>query len=354
MMKRLFLFTTLLTVLVFLIPVFTVLRNPALRPTDVPTRQPTDTPTLFVPPAPTTAAVPSTLTPTTTTSNDNTQLNVKLSDGTVTAMPMSDYIFSVLAGEMEPTAPEEALKAQAVAIRTFAARNVAQNQASPQSVHSGTDADVCADHTHCMAFRARDAALADWQTYTDAQANAAKLDGVIAATDGQVLTYNNEPILAVFHAISGGQTESAQDAWGGGYPYLVNVDSAVDEQATGFITDVVFTAEAFKALIQTQWPDADLTAAPDLWIADITRSAAGGILTCTIGGVNVTGAQLRNVCGLRSTNIAVTVANNTLTLKTRGYGHGVGMSQAGAIGMANNGSGYADILAHYYPGAVLG
>ncbi len=348
-MKRLLLFSTLLTLLIFLIPVCTVLRAPAAPDAD---EAPTFAPSVPSPGSPTPSVSP---TPTAAVTTDaDTTVQVRLNDGSTAPMPMKEYLFCVMAGEMEPTANPEALKALAVAVRTFTLRNIEHNRAAPQTTHQGSDADVCADSGHCMAFRDRATAMADWQSYTDAQTNADKLDAAIAATDGQVLLYDNQPILAVFHAISGGQTEAAADVWGGDYPYLASVDSTVDEQAKGYASQLTVSAEDFKAKALQTWPQADLSGDPSQWVSDIRRSDAGGILDCRIGGVTVTGGQLRTLLSLRSAHIDVTVADVKLTFAVKGYGHGVGMSQAGAIALAAQGQTYQQILTHYYPGAVIG
>jgi len=254
---------------------------------------------------------------------------------------------------MEPTAPLETLKAQAVAIRTFTLRNVGIDKEKPHTLHPGTDAVVCADYTHCMAYRSRQSAMGDWSAYADALANAEKFDNAISATDGQVLLYEDQPILAVFHAISSGKTESASEIWGGEYPYLVSVDSTDDEAAAGYRAEVSIKTADFKAKAQATWPKADLSGANSTWITDVKRSAEGSIMNCKIGGVTVSGDTLRNVLALRSANITITTTTDALTFQTKGYGHGVGMSQAGAIAMGVARKTYREILEHYYTNAII-
>ncbi|MCL2546012.1 MAG: stage II sporulation protein D [Oscillospiraceae bacterium] len=338
MLKRLIILTTLLLVVVFVMPLFTVLRGG--KNVMISDR-----------PSPAEGANSDILNDGEETLWDaQTTINVELSDGSVATMTMSDYIFSVLGGEMEPTAPLDALKAQVVAIRTFALRNIERNR--EWDLHE-SGADICAHHTHCLAFRPRDEAMERWAAYTDAEYNQTIFERAIRGTDGMVLLYRDAPILAVYHAISAGHTENIVDVWGGDHPYLSGVESAGCADADGFASEVTIAVADFRAKALVEWPEADLSAAPDAWITGVERSTTGGIMEASVGGVSVRGVQLRNLVGLRSANFTISVDGDGFAFSVRGWGHGVGMSQQGAIAMATDGSGWREILAHYYPGATL-
>ena len=273
-------------------------------------------------------------------------------DGQAVSMTLSDYIFSVLSGEMEPTVQPDAIKAQVIAIRTFVMRNKQIAEDGTQ-LHA-TGAIVCAAHTCCMAFRSRDTVMASWATYADAEYNAARFNNAISATDGIILLHNNAPILSVFHSISSGRTEYVSDVWGGGnHPYLRSVDSPHCANAPGFASEVTVTVDEFRDIIVAELPNADLSSEVSAWISNIERSPAGGISTLAIGGETVRGNRFRHMFGLRSANITILIENNSVTFTVQGFGHGVGKSQAGAAAMAEAGYTYRQILAHYYPGATL-
>jgi len=334
MIKRLFLFTTLLLILVFLMPLFMVLRGAEYTEPHV---------EYIVPDIPSNP------------DNEQTEqlptIDVEFPDGAVEEMSMNEYIFSVLAGEMEPTAHIDALKAQVVAIRTFAHRNIIRNREHDLHI---SGADICANHTHCLAFRPRDEAITRWQAYTDAEYNETKFERAINETDGVLLLYSDLPILSVYHAISAGHTENIIDVWGGNHPYLSGVTSAGCKNADGFTSEVTLSIDDFGTKISTEWSNVNLSAAPDEWITDIERSPTGGIITASLGGIEIRGVQLRNLVGLRSANFTFEVIDENITFHVRGWGHGVGMSQQGAIAMAEAGYNWRTILEHYYPGAVLG
>ncbi len=281
---------------------------------------------------------------------------VRVKDGdTVLTLPLDTYLTGVLAAEMPGAFPMEALKAQAVAARTFVLRREAEHQTGGKKNHG--EAVICTDPGCCMGYR---------DLETDAVevfgANAAEYQGkmyqAVSETDGVILTYDDVPILAAFHAISGGRTESAKDVWGSDVPYLVSVESPGEENAAKFHGAVTVGAEIFRTCFQEAYPSAKFLDDPMTWFADPVRGDGGGLKTVTVGGVKVTGAVLRSMLGLDSTDFTVTVGVDDvggviLTFHTTGYGHGVGMSQYGALAMAQKGSGYEDILARYYPGAVL-
>jgi stage II sporulation protein D len=353
MIKRLFLMTTLLLALVFLLPVFAVLRN-----APAPAGQAGQSVYLAVE----TEAAEQTAPPerAAALSDSTVTVAVLTNNGTVN-MPLDEYLFNVLAGEIEPTAPLETLKAQAVAARTFTYHRILGNRARPGGLHPETvsdafpnGAEICADFNHCLAYRDKETAMEGWRAYTDAEANAAVFKRAIRETDGQVLLHNDDPIVAVFFSISSGRTEAAADVWGSDIPYLQSVYSPGEDVSPGFHETVTLTHEEFKTAAALRWPGADFSGAPSGWIADITRSPAGGIVGGTIGGVPVRGTELRAAFGLRSHNIVFRADDENIVMETRGYGHGVGLSQFGATVMGLEGAAYEEILAHYYTGTVLG
>lgn len=268
-------------------------------------------------------------------------------NGTVESIALDEYLAGVVAAEMPALFPDEALKAQAVAARTYTMKKVA---AAPAAEHGG--AAVCSNPSHCKAYEPLSSFAASWNTAAEEYTE--KITRAVAETDGEILLYNGEPITAVFHSTSSGKTENAADVWGGNVPYLVSVESAGEDASPSFEDEKTLTPEEFKAKFSEKYPNASFDANPENWITNISRSEAGGIKTITVAGVSVKGSDVRSVFGLNSTNFTVTYTDGKLHIKTRGYGHGVGMSQYGARAMALEGKSYDEILKSYYTGVILG
>lgn len=270
-----------------------------------------------------------------------------LVDGKVQYLTLDKYLEGVIAAEMPASFPDEALKAQAVAARTYIIHKRSLVEAGETIDPSHKGAIMCDDHTHCSAYT--DLAVNASSVFGDnAEIYAEKIAKAVSDTDGMIMMYDGEPISAAFHAISGGMTESASDVWGSDVPYLRSVESKEDESAAMYTSEVSYSIDEFRALMSSQLPDADLSSAAEEWFKDSVRSGAGGIITVELGGVKVQGTWLRSVLSLASTDFTVKVEDNTIIITCTGYGHGVGMSQYGAKMMADSGKTYDDILKHYY------
>ncbi|MCD8356245.1 MAG: stage II sporulation protein D [Clostridia bacterium] len=268
-------------------------------------------------------------------------------NGTVREMTLEEYAAGAVAAEMPASFPEEALKAQAVAARTFAMykQSLGTDQTHP-------DAVVCDDYTHCAAFVDLETQSGDlWGS--NAKEWKKKVQAAVEATKGEIVTYNGSPIAAVFHSASAEETESAVSVWGTDIPYLVAVDSTGDDACPEYDASETFGAEKFRQIMLAKYPDINLTGLPKTWFTDIQSSEAGGVTTCKIGGEELKGTEVRELFGLNSTHFTVSTTDTSITFHTQGYGHGVGMSQYGAKSMAENGSSYEEILLHYYTGTEV-
>lgn len=257
---------------------------------------------------------------------------VIMPDGRVRAMELEAYVSRVVLGEMPANFDVEALKAQAVATRTYTLRRVERGDK-----HNGA---VCTDYACCQAYREPE----DYVAKGGAQERVDRLFEAVAQTSGQVLRYDGELISATYFASAGGSTEDARAVWGSSIPYLVAVESDDDDLAQ----TVRFQPKEFQGRLGVQ-----LSGDPTQWFGEITYTAGGGVDKMVIGGKTYSGVKLRSLLGLRSTVFAVTVTADEITFSTQGFGHRVGMSQYGAESMAVSGSLYTDILAHYYPGTTL-
>lgn len=257
-----------------------------------------------------------------------TQVTVTV-DGTPETMDLQSYLVGVLMGEMPASYPLEALKAQAVAARTYTLRRI-QGGGVLSDDPSVCQAYVSADQAQQRYGDQADTAL---ETYRQA----------VAETDGKVLRYQGELIAATYFSCSGGKTESAQAVWGGEIPYLVSVDSPGEEDAGSYSSTVTLTpAEVMERL-----------EVPDLGVADTQYTEGGGVDTMTIGGKTFSGTELRSLLGLRSTKFTMEVTAETVNFSVTGFGHRVGMSQNGARVMAEDGKGYEEILKWYYTGVEI-
>lgn len=269
-----------------------------------------------------------------------------LDDGKIVDMTMDEYLRGAVAAEMPAAFQEEALKAQAVAIRTYTMRQLS----SPSSAHPS--ASVCSDSSCCMAWKS-DACLKEkWGNNYDTYLS--KISNAVQETDGQYLAYDGQPALAAFHSSSAGKTENSGDVWSTDVPYLVSVDSPETESdVPNYESSVTVSASDFSETILAEYPDANFSGDVSSWVQNITYTASGRIATVKLGGVAVKGTVLRSLFSLRSTAGNITAGPDSVTMTSTGYGHGVGMSQYGANVMAKNGDAYTNILAWYYPGTEL-
>ena len=265
-------------------------------------------------------------------------------EGTVAELTMADYLWGVVAAEMPASFEEEALKAQACAARTY---TVLQ-----QGRGKHPEADICADSTCCQAYIERSAAEARWGL--NAGEYGEKIDRAVAGTDGLGVLYNGQPIQALFFSSAAGRTVDAVEVWGNSVAYLKSVDSPEGYEVPNYRTQVALGADEVKSLTLSAYPGADLSGDPSVWFGEASRNDSGGVISMSLGGVTLTGGQLRALFSLRSATFTVTWDGTQFIFDVTGYGHGVGMSQYGANAMSKNGSSFEDILTWYYTGAEVG
>ncbi len=273
-----------------------------------------------------------------------TSIRLLQSDGTVATLPLEEYVQGVVTAEMPASFQPAALEAQAVCARTYALSRA-------QAGSHGPEADVCADPGCCQAYAAEDPA--DWGPHTEEYSM--KLRAAVQATQGQVLRSDGKLISAVFHASSAGYTAPAQAVWGAQVPYLVSVSTPeTPETVPKLESEATFPSDEFRSIFLEKHPEADLSGAPSGWFGPLERADWGGVERVSIGGVSLTGSQVRSLFGLRSARFDVAAGETAVTFHVSGYGHGVGMSQYGANLLAQEGQSCKEILEHYYPGAELG
>ena len=241
----------------------------------------------------------------------------------------------------------EALKAQCVAARTY---TLYRMLLQPSREHP--EADVCASIYCCQAYITRAGREERWGAAYEE--NERKTELAVALTDGKCLVWEGEPIFAAFHSSSGGFTEDAGSVWPSSLPYLVSVYSPeTAENVPNFRTETEISFSDFKSTVLEKYPSAELEGEPSGWISGTERSLSGRITRIKIGGVALTGTELRMLFSLRSANIEISETEGGFLFSVTGYGHGVGMSQYGAETLAAAGSTYDEILKWYYTGAEL-
>lgn len=269
--------------------------------------------------------------------------------GTVRAVSVRDYLIGAVGAEMPASFAPEALKAQVVASHTYAERMRQIQADTPDPALCG--ADFSDDSNVYQAFFTEDDLRTFYgEAFTE---NYAKLAAAVDAAGDLLLCYEDEPIVAAFHAISSGTTESAEAVWGTALPYLVSVPSESDRSAPQYEEVVKLSPDAVRQALLAVDPDADFPKDPAQWFSDMQTTEAGTVLQIRCGGVLWSGSQLREALALRSACFTVTYDDMLFLFTTRGFGHDVGMSQYGANAMAAQGSSYEEILAHYYPDTEL-
>lgn len=268
-----------------------------------------------------------------------------VSTGEVMEVDERTYVIGAVCAEMPATFAEDALKAQAVSAHTYAERQRLRERANPTPELCG--ADFSNDTNKYQGYFTESQALQyygdNFKTYYE------KISSAVDDVLPYVITYNDEPIISAFHSMSSGKTESAENAWGMPVDYLIPVDSSSDTSAPRYIDTVKYEKETLRQLLAEKFSGVILSDDFTSWIRINEVSESGTVLSAMVGDMKVSGNDIREALALRSACFEISFENETLTVTTRGFGHGVGMSQYGANAMANEGKTWREILLHYYP-----
>lgn len=243
---------------------------------------------------------------------------------------LEDYIIGVLACEMPASFNEEALKAGAVAIRTFYMyKNISIEE------YMASNNDQCYNTVDDMKNK--------WGESYDKYYN--KIKGAVEETKDEYILYNDEIIESFYFSMSNGYTENIEDVFSSPLPYLVSVESSWDKNISTFEKETEMSKEDFLAKLSLDNSD-------DIDIEVISYTSGNRINIIHINNTEFKGTEVRKLLKLRSADFDI-VVENKVKITTRGYGHGVGMSQYGANEMAKEGYNYKDILKHYYKGTEI-
>lgn len=275
-------------------------------------------------------------------------ITLRVLDGDIVEeMDLGKYLVGVVRAEMPASFRLEALKAQAVAARTYTLYKIIAGG------NHGETADICTDSTCCQAYLHEEQARSNWGE--DAAVYEEKVEQAVKETDGQAILYGGMPILAVFHAASAGLTRPAGAVWQTDLPYLAAVESPErGEQIPNYYSRTAFTKDEFRRRILEAYPEAVLSGDMNSWLKHAVMDDAGSIETVEVGGVLLKGSTLRSILELRSACFEWEVEQGELVFYVTGHGHGVGLSQYGANAMAESGADYREILTHYYTGVTVG
>lgn len=256
-------------------------------------------------------------------------------------MDLEDYIVCVLAAEMPYTFHTEALKAQAVAARSYCLYKLVNGNSHENG------ADICTDYAHCAAY-VSEGELIDKYGKTVTERILTKIKNAVNETKGQIITWRGEVALAVFHSSSYKKTESSKNIWGGDVPYLVSVSTPEADR----VSTVTLTNGQISKLFSSQSViKLDGASVKDGLHSVINESGRHDYLC--FNGTAVKAKLLRSDYGFRSLNFEYEKTADGYVFTVHGHGHGVGMSQYGANEMAKNGSLYDEILKHYYTGVDI-
>ena len=260
-------------------------------------------------------------------------------------MTMREYIIGAVAAEMPASYNEEALKVQALAAVTFAE----YMKLNPEGENI-MGADISDDSSQHQGYMSLQEMKEKWGDTFDSYYE--KIENAVDAVIDKVITYNGEPVMAAYHAISSGRTESALDIWGSDVPYLQSVESEGDTESTRYESKAVFTADEIKESFK-DIEGVSFEGDGENWINIEKTSDSGAVLEITAGGKELTGMEVRNLLGLRSPDFTVSYEDGSFTFDVKGYGHGVGISQYGADYYAEQGMTYDEITKHYYTGVEI-
>ncbi len=241
-----------------------------------------------------------------------------------------DYIIGCISGEIPTTYNKEAIKAQAVASYTFACR---------KRENSKNEYDITDDYTIDQCFFDKNEQKEKWGNQYES-----KIKIIQKAVDevfGEYLEYDGKYALTVYHAISPGKTNTSKEVWGSEISYLTTVDSSCDRLSENYKNVITISNAEFKEKIKTD-------ESPKL-----EKTDNGRVEKLIFKKTTILGTDFAKLFNLKSCNFDISKAKGNFVITTYGYGHGVGMSQNGANCMAENGSNYAEILKHYYPGCVI-
>ena len=255
--------------------------------------------------------------------SDEVMVNIYRKNSSIIKLELEEYLIGVVGAEMPASFDIEALKAQAIISRTYALKSIEMNR-------------KLTDDVKTQAYKDNDELKKMWGNSYDMYY--AKIKEAVLSTKGLAIYYDNNYIDAVFHSTSNGYTEDSKYVWESERPYLKSVDSSWDKESTSYLREDIRNLNDVMAILGIDSSEFHI----------ISRNDSGRVLEIAIGDKKYSGVEFRNILGLRSADFDIEIFDNNIKFITRGYGHGVGLSQYGANGMAKEGYNYNQIIKHYY------
>ncbi len=255
-------------------------------------------------------------------------------------LPLEEYVTGVVASEMPAEFAKEALKAQALTARTY----IVKQMMSDEKIKLPEDA-IVADTEFFQVYKSDEELKKMWGP--DYSRKIKKIEEAVQETSGQILTYEGTPIDATFFSTSNGFTENSEAIWMNSLPYLKSVESPWDKNSPKFSGQKVLSIAEFESKLGVKLAGTGN-------IGEVKEFTAGKrVAKVDISGKEISGKDIREKLGLMSTDFTWERKGDKIVINTQGYGHGVGMSQYGANGMAEEGKKYQDIVQYYYQGVEI-
>jgi len=283
-----------------------------------------------------------------TSDNKGPTIHVYLaSEGKTANMHLEDYLVGVLAAEMPAKFEMEALKAQAIAARTYALKKIKTFQSSGNKVHP--KAEICTDPSHCQGWLSAKEMKAKWG-WLKSREYERKLKLAVRETAGEVAKFKQDLIDPVYHSTCGDQTENAEEVWTYPVSYLKSVPCTWDRESPKFESNLTIPLSEFNKKLGLNIKSADFSSKT---LQILSKTATGRVKTILVSNKVFSSTEFRRCLSLNSTNFTWNVTNGEINFQTIGYGHGVGMCQYGANGLAKKGYSAENILKHYYQGIKI-
>ena len=262
---------------------------------------------------------------------NNKNVRIQRTNGSIDTGPFESYIIGVLAGEMPANFELEALKAQALAARSYVLKKMEQNKNNDYDIVDTVMNQVYLDESQMRA---------KWKDQYEEKLQ--KITKAVNDTQGEYIAYNGEVIQAFFFSTSSGKTENSEEVFQESLPYLRSVDSTWDSDVSPVFNEIYkFTLEEFYQKLNLPYEE-------KLQMNIVDTTSTGRIKNIEINRQKFKASDLTKLLNLRSTYFNIEQNGNIITIQTKGYGHGVGMSQYGAQAMALKGYNYQEIIKYYY------
>ena len=266
---------------------------------------------------------------------------------TIEELQLDEYLYGVVAAEMPADYEIEALKAQAVAARTYTIYKIINSSGKHQN------ADICDDSTCCQAWISKEERMNKWEE-EEKEKNWNKIVLAVDSTAGKIITYKAEPINAFFHSNSGGITEVVSEVWGGrDLPYLKSVETSGEENYNQYNSEAELSKKELVELLKKEYKDLDINFEEKDCIKILKYTSSNRVKTVKFGNTEIPGVKVRSLLGLKSNKFSIEIKEDSIVFYVIGYGHGVGLSQTGADSLAKMGVLYQDILKHFYDGVEI-